>query len=239
MTGALYGPDLAEIQATAYGGHVEASRQGVLNRLRAGGIRTGRVVDLGCGAGDWLAHLDAAGYDAVGVEPSPDLCDHARRRAPGARVACARAEDADLTGARAVTALGEVFNYLPPAGRTLPLRALFRRIARALPSGGLLLFDLIVQGRPSLDRRLWAEGRDWLLAVDFQDGGDRGERRITVFREVDGGWRRSDECHRIRIPATARVLEDLRAAGFAAIVRGRWHEAPLLPRRRAFIARKR
>lgn len=239
----LYRRDLADIQAEVYGAHVEASGAGLLELLARGGITGGRVVDLGCGAGEWLARLLAAGYDAVGVEPSEPLCAHARRRAPGARLQRACADDADLRGARAVTALGEVFNYLPPSGRARPLHALFRRIARVLPENGMLLFDMIVAGTPALDRRTWVEGEGWLMLVEMREDPDRrrsrAERRVTVFRQAGDGWRRSDEVHRLRIPASAEVVAALREAGFAVRTRSRWHLEPLLPRRLAFIARRR
>ncbi len=40
--------------------------------------RTGRVLDVGCGRGDLGALLIAQGWDATGLEPSPDACEIAR-----------------------------------------------------------------------------------------------------------------------------------------------------------------
>lgn len=114
MTRHLYQRDLAAIQAEAYGGHVAQNAPGLIARLCAALPQGARVVDLGCGAGDWLVHLGEAGFEAVGYDASPDLCAIARTRAPDAQVLCALADDAPLEGAQAVTALGEIFNYLPP-----------------------------------------------------------------------------------------------------------------------------
>jgi hypothetical protein len=44
----------------------------------------------------------------------------------------------------------------------------------------------------------------------------RLDRRITVFREADGGYRRSDELHVQRLYDTEEVREGLAAAGFEA-----------------------
>lgn len=243
----LYGDDLAHVHATGFAGHATGAAPAILSALERAGLEGARVVDLGCGGGDLLAALRSAGHDPVGIEPSPALRRLARQRAPGVPVQDGTSDSADLSGAQAVVALGEVFNYLPPDGRAKPLRTLFRRMARALPPGGLLLFDVIVQGAPSLAGRSWREGEDWFVATEFVEQGDRGTRTIVTFRAAAGRgaagrrptWRRSDEVHRIRIPSRDAVVGDLRAAGFAVRVRRRWGEAPLLPRRLAFLARRR
>jgi SAM-dependent methyltransferase len=237
--GPLYGEDLAHIHATGFAGHAAAAAPTILAELARAGLLEARVVELGCGSGDLLAALQAAGHRPVGVEPSPALRRRALQRAPGVSVLDGTADKADLVGADAVVALGEVFNYLPTAGRARSLGQLVRRVGGALPSGGLLLFDLIVQGAPSLTGRGWREGEDWLVATDFVDAGDRGRRTIVTYRRRGEAWRRGDEVHRIRIPAREEVVAVLRAAGFAVRVRRSWGEAPLLPRRLAFLARRR
>lgn len=243
----LYGDDLAHVHATGFAGHATGAAPAILAALDRAGLRGARVVELGCGSGDLLPALRSAGHDPVGVEPSPALRRLAGQRAPGVPVRDGTADSADLSGAQGVVALGEVFNYLPPAGRARPLRSLFRRIGSALPPGGLLLFDLIVQGTPSLAGRSWREGEDWFVATEVVEQGDRGTRTIVTFRRAAGRasegrrptWRRSEEVHRLRIPSRDAVVGDLRAAGFAVRVRRRWGEASLLPRRLAFLARRR
>lgn len=76
------------------------------------------------------------------------------------------------------------------------------------------------------------------MAVSFEETGARTERRISVFQRAGDRSRRTDEVHRLRVPSTGEVLGALRQTGFRAQVRTRWHEAALLPRRRAFVARK-
>ena len=55
-----------------------------LERYR--GPARGRLLEVGCGAGEFLAEARAAGYDVCGVEASPSAAEEARRRVPGAEV---------------------------------------------------------------------------------------------------------------------------------------------------------
>ena len=50
--------------------------------LRREGVRTGLVVDLGCGGGHWAGALGQEGYDVLGVDLSPAQIKLARARAP-------------------------------------------------------------------------------------------------------------------------------------------------------------
>ncbi|WP_336922888.1 class I SAM-dependent methyltransferase [Aquipuribacter sp. SD81] len=56
----------------------------------------GPVLDVGCGPGHVTAHLSARGLDARGVDLSPRMVEHARRRYPALRFDVASATDLDL-----------------------------------------------------------------------------------------------------------------------------------------------
>lgn len=58
-----YRPDLAYVQDAAFGGIAERSAPGLLELVRSAGMSSGRVVDLGCGAGVLAARLTAACYE--------------------------------------------------------------------------------------------------------------------------------------------------------------------------------
>lgn len=62
--------------------------------LEASGVGAGaRVLDVGCGAGDLLAHLDRLGLTAAGVDPAPGMVAYARDRVPAADVRLGGAEE--------------------------------------------------------------------------------------------------------------------------------------------------
>jgi SAM-dependent methyltransferase len=52
-----------------------------------------RVLDIGCGAGEFLAYLAGLGADVSGVDPAPGMVALARRRVPGASIEVAGFED--------------------------------------------------------------------------------------------------------------------------------------------------
>lgn len=96
----------------------------------------GPVLDVGCGPGTVTAHLAGLGVDASGVDLSPRMVEHARRRYPGLRFAVASATALDLRPASLGGVLGwwSLFN-LPR--HVLP--EVFGAFAAALVPGGLVM----------------------------------------------------------------------------------------------------
>jgi SAM-dependent methyltransferase len=90
-----------------------------------------RLLDVGCGEGDFLAEMQALGWEAEGIEPSADAVAIARRR--GVRVAPGGLEDVSLDEAAfdAIT-----FRLVFEALRN-PVAALLT-CRRALRPGGIL-----------------------------------------------------------------------------------------------------
>jgi SAM-dependent methyltransferase len=206
----FYGEDLAWIHDAGFGDPARAAADEVRARVRPPGL----VIDLGCGSGITAAALLEAGFDVLGVDVSEDLLRIARERAPTARFVHASLDDFELPPAAAVLAISEVLNY---GAERRDLAAFFRRVRGALAPGGVFLAGI---AGPDSSRRSWREGDGWLVCVDVTVEGDRLTRRITAFRELAGGWRRSDEVHVQRLYAEEDVLAALRAAGFEARVTG-------------------
>jgi SAM-dependent methyltransferase len=199
---ALYARDLAEIHDAGYGAFAQTAAPGLLRRLERAGIRSGLVIDLGCGSGIWARALTDAGYDVLGVDDSADMLRIARRQAPRARFERASVVDYTPPPCDAITALGEVLCY---AGS---LSVLKRADAR------LLLFDVATPARARTAGRSFFEGDGWVLCNDVTADGRTLTRRITTFTRADRTWRRADEEHRLTLFEPAEVLTALDAAGY-------------------------
>src|SRR5262245_56559071 len=184
-----YHDDLAYIHDSGYGATARAAATFLLSQLREGGVRQGRVVDLGCGSGHLSQPVADAGYDVFGVDISGPMLQIARQRVPGGEFRQGSVLQTDIPPCVAVAAVGEVSNHLFDRGnRAGAIRKVFRRIHRALAPGGILLFDVAGPGRyPGRGvRKLHAEGPDWAVLVDAEEDRKRGllTRRITSFRKV-------------------------------------------------------
>jgi SAM-dependent methyltransferase len=102
-----------------------------------------RVLDLGCGAGRFLAVLREAGAEAVGVELAQAAAERARANVPGADVRLV-GEDGSLPlghGEVDLVWCSEVLEHVPDVGHLL-LEA--RRVLRR---GGRLLLTVPFHGR--------------------------------------------------------------------------------------------
>jgi SAM-dependent methyltransferase len=235
----MYKGDLAYIQHHGFTDFARRAGPGVLAELRQAGITTGRVLDLGCGDGTWLRTLVDSGYAAHGIDQSKALIKYARKATPGA------AKVGSVYGAAfprcdAITALGEVFSYCSKAnGSPPPFGRVLRRAYAALRPGGVLIFDVLVDGRP-MGYETWRAGSTWavLTRVSEEPRRHRLIRDMVTFRKTAGGYRRGDERHILRVFSRQAIVTELRRIGFRVRSRGHYGRAPLPFRRLAFVARK-
>ena len=102
----------------------------------------GRILDIGCASGRFLAECAAAGWTVVGLEPSESLCEEARQLLGGrARILQTTLQEADFpeSGFDAVT-MWDVLEHVPS-----PREFLQKAVSLVRP-GGLLLANV-----PNLD----------------------------------------------------------------------------------------
>jgi SAM-dependent methyltransferase len=217
----FYGDDLARAHHADFGWVARGAARALLDALDAAGLRSGTVVDLGCGSGILSATMHAAGYDVVGVDLSPAMVALARAHVPGGRFRQGSVFDAELPdGVVGVAAAGEVLGYATDGRAGLDALAdVAGRVADALVPGGVFVLDVAGPGRAGPEGRTVArhDAATYFLVSEAREdrGAGRLERRITVFRSrPDGAWTWSDERHELRLLDPDAVADRLSAAGF-------------------------
>ncbi len=125
-------------------------------------LRTGKILDIGCGTGEFLKAALLAGYEGVGMEPESRARDHAR--ASGLTVA----ETLEMVeGTFDIITMWHVLEHV----HDLP--SLFQQLDRLLVQNGWLL--LAVPNRTCLDAKIY--GPYW-VAYD-------APRHLYHFRPID------------------------------------------------------
>ena len=112
--------------------------------LLLGSVRPGeRVLDLGCGAGRFVAALAAAGADPVGVEVAEAALERARRVAPGADLRLVEPDGSLPLEHRSVDVVwcSEVLEHVADLGQVL------LEVRRVLRPGGRLVATVPFHGR--------------------------------------------------------------------------------------------
>lgn len=215
----LYQDDLAYIHDAGFGDFARDAAPGILDMMASHGVRSGLVVDLGCGSGILTAELLRAGYEALGVDASPAMITLAKKRAPNAKFVCASLTDFKFPPCGAVLAVGEPLSYAfsGEPGMAKP-GALLHRIRRALRPGGLLIFDVAAPAPlPELrERSGMSEGKDWTLFFHSAElpGDKLLRRRIITFRKTGALYGRSEEVHELRLFTPGSLVRELTRKAF-------------------------
>lgn len=183
--------------------------------------RAARVLDVCCGAGYLAGLLHERGLKVTGLDLSPEMIVHARRRAPAATFSVADAAAFTLPPEfdGAVSTFDSLNHIVGPAG----LEAALRNTAAALRPGAPFVFDVLFE---EAYQSRWAEGfsivRDDHVLTITSSGYDFRTRiaqcKLTMFRLLDGQWRRADAVVREQCHTAAEIDGALARAGFGEVV---------------------
>jgi len=241
----VYSAELARIHHAHFGDVGAAAARELVHRL---GDRRGRVFELGVGSGVSSRVLLEVGFEVEGVDACPAMLALAAEHAPGGCFRQASLWTAPLSSALAVTAFGEVLNYV--AGDEVPdlakMARRFSEIRAVLPEDGLFLFDLTTRSEPFEDdedeavRGVRFEAEDVFLVMEETERDGELERVIDSFVPAgeDALYRRIHEVHRLVLFDPDEVEELLRQVGFRHIERLRaYDDHPLQDGWLAFAAR--
>ena len=180
-----------------------------------------RVLDLCCGTGHLAGLLAARGYRVTGVDVSCDMIRYARENVPAAEFLVGDAAAVCLPGP--FDAAVSTFDSLNHILELRQLEAAFRNAAAAMTPGSPFAFDMLLE---EAYQTHWGESfalvRDDHVLTITGSGYDFRHRLakcdVTMFRLVEGSWRRSDAVVRERCYTAAEIEKALVGAGFGEIL---------------------
>lgn len=143
------------------------ARENVLDPVMLGRVATGRfrrALDVGCGEGRFCRMLKDAGVAAVGIDPTPQLLETARRRDQGGDYRLGQAEQLEFES----ESFDLVVSYLTFVD-IADFRSAIAEIVRVLKPGGSVLIANLTSFTSACAERGWmkdADGRDLHFPVD-------------------------------------------------------------------------
>jgi SAM-dependent methyltransferase len=179
-----------------------------------------RILDVCCGTGHLAGLLAERGYRVTGADISEPMIAHARRNVPAAEFhVCDAALFRTPTPFDAAACTFDSLNHiLTPAD----LEAAFRGIAAALRRGAPFAFDMLLE---EAYQTHWGEAfalvrDDHVLTITGAGYHFRtrlAQCTITMFRLLDGAWRRSDVRIEERCYTPGEIETALTHAGFGEL----------------------
>jgi SAM-dependent methyltransferase len=177
----------------------------------------GHILDVCCGTGYLAARFLERGYSVTGIDASSEMIRYARETAPAAEFHVCDAETFRLPPVfdAAVSTFDSLNHVLTREG----LERVFRNVAAALKPGAPFAFDMLLE---EAYQTHWGEHfalvRDDHVLTITGAGYDFRSRlaqcTATMFRHIDGVWRRSDTVVRERCYSPGEIGAALETAGF-------------------------
>jgi SAM-dependent methyltransferase len=180
----------------------------------------GRILDVCCGTGYLAGLLVDRGYSVVGIDVSEEMILYARENAPPAEFHAADA--ADFRTSKPCDAAVSTFDSLNHILTPEKLEGAFRATAASLRRGAPFGFDMLLE---EAYQTHWGEGfalvrDDHVLTITgagYHFRTRMARCTITMFRLVDGAWRRSDVEIEERCYTPREIETALTRAGFGEI----------------------
>jgi len=242
MSHALFGSAADRYDLHTPPHHYQHDHTFVLSRLPK---PSSRVLDVGCGTGVFLEKAIAAGFDATGIDASPEMISLASQRVGSEHVKVARMQDLnELEVYDAIVSLCWSFNYVTSFHEA---EEVLGRLCKALKPGGLLILQIAhapnASGLLNEDREPGPNGEtdDVIFLYRFsQENEPFGEMRIQY---VYGSKSLSElvfEEHRLHAADAHKVGELAGINGFEDIVLlDSWRAEPLNKSVNAFLLARR
>jgi SAM-dependent methyltransferase len=181
-----------------------------------------RVLDIGCGTGVFLEKAVASGFDAVGIDASPEMVSLASQRVGPGRVRVERMQElAERSAYDGVVSLSWSFNYVRSFREA---REVLGRFFDALRPGGRLILQIAhapnATGALNEDREPGPDGQadDVLFLYRFHPvPGRRGELRAQYVYGCKSRNELVSEEHRLGAADAYEVAAGASAVGFQSV----------------------
>jgi SAM-dependent methyltransferase len=218
--------------------HYQDDHAFVLSRLPA---QPCRVLDVGCGTGVFLEKAVAAGFDAVGLDASPEMISVASRRVGPARVRLERMQElAESVSYDGIVSLSWSFNYVSSFDEA---REVLGRFFNALRPGGRLILQIAhaanATGALNEDREPGPDGQadDVLFLYRFHSIPERhGQLRAQYVYGCKSREELVFEEHLLGAADAREVAAEASAVGFQNVeLLNSWRGEPLNQSVSAFL----
>ena len=210
--------------------HYQHDHAFVLSRLPAPPCR---VLDVGCGTGVFLEKAIAAGFDAMGIDASPEMVDLASQRVEPDRVRLSQMQEiSESASYDGIVSLSWSFNYVHSFHEA---RDVLSRFFNALRPGGHLILQIAhaanATGALNEDREPGPEGQvdDVLFLYRFHSVPEHsGELRAQYVYGCKSREELIFEEHRLGAADAYLVATEASAVGFQNVeLLDSWRGEPL------------
>ena len=235
-----YKKDLAYIHDVGFSDFALKSAPGIIEIIQNHNIKSGLIVDLGCGSGLSAQEFIKANYQVLGIDISRSMIEIARNRVPEAEFRVDSLFKAEIPPCVAVTSIGECLNYLfDEENNSQTLTNLFDRVYKALIPGGIFIFD-ILEPYSTEKTQGFREGEDWIILYEKEQNREKKKltRRIITLRKEGNYYKRDDEIHHVRLYEASGINKKLHQVGFQVKTRSNYGKFKLSQDHTVFIASK-
>lgn len=183
----------------------------VLSNLRP----ASSVLDLCCGTGNLAKALAEKGYKITGIDSSGEMIRFAKANVPEGTFFSSDARQFELNGFDAAVSVFDSINHVTEIN---DVEKVFRNVFTSLLSGGYFFFDLLLE---EAYKQSWNKTGAYVEGDNacFLRGGYDPEAReahteVTMFRLLEGEWKRMDCNVRQRCYDPQQILSALTNSGF-------------------------
>lgn len=228
----------AAIYDTVHAGKDYAAETAFIWKYLRESMFRSRIIDWGCGTGEFTKEFAKLGFDVIGVDPSDEMIQVAKRKGVKAYLGSTYAPPPEIRGEHEnATCLFGAFSYI---AADAPFRQEEARLKQALQTirghlirGGRFVFDVINYGAASSNLREYTEDNfgdvhRWMKKTfDPHNGIVSHEIKYTYQGQA---WM---ENHRMKAFTVPEISYALRDCGFSVqlVCQNQWDEdVAVLPR---------